>query len=89
MAVTLAQVLTTVDDALRRGYYDDKLGRVAEYDVTFCALDRVAETWKGNISYKVADALEIRQAMFVIDAESGDLRVFVSGEWEWEVKARA
>jgi hypothetical protein len=89
MAVTLAQVLTTVDDALRRGSYEEKLGRVAEYDVTFCALDRVAETWKGNISYKVADALEIRQAMFVIDAESGDLRVFVTGEWEWEVKARA
>lgn len=89
MAVTLAQVLTTVDDALRRGYYEDKLGRVAEYDVTFCALDRVAETWKGNISYKVADALEIREAMFVIDAESGDLRVFVTGEWEWELKARA
>ena len=87
MAVTLAQVLTTVDDALRRGYYEDKLGKVAEYDVTFCALDHVAETWKGNISYKVADALEIRQAMFVIDAESGDLRVFVSGQWDWEVHA--
>jgi hypothetical protein len=87
MAVTLAQVLTTVDDALRRGYYDDKLGKVDEYDVTFCALDRIAETWKGNISYKVADALEIRQAMFVIDAESGDLRAFVSGQWDWEVHA--
>jgi len=48
MAVTLAQVLTTVDDALRRGYYEDKLGRVAEYDVTFCALDRVVR-WRTRL----------------------------------------
>ena len=86
MTVKLAQVLATVEDALKHGYYEDKLGKVAEYDVTFCALDRIAETWKGNISYKVADELEIRQALFVIDAESGDLRVFVSGQWDWEVK---
>jgi hypothetical protein len=86
MTVKLNQVLAAVDDALTCGYYADRLGRVAEYDVTFCALDRVAETWKGNISYKVADELEIRQAMFVVDAESGDLRVFVSGQWDWEVR---
>jgi hypothetical protein len=86
MTVKLNQVLAAVDHALTGGSYDDKLGKVAEYDVTFCALDRVAETWKGNISYKVADELEIRQAMFVIDAESGDLRVFVSGQWDWEVR---
>jgi hypothetical protein len=86
MTVKLNQVLAAVDDALTCGSYEDRLGRVAEYDVTFCALDRVAETWKGNISYKVAEELEIRQAMFVVDAETGDLRVFASGQWDWEVK---
>lgn len=86
MAVKLAQVLATVDEALKKNRYQGKLGKVAEYDVTFCALDHIADAWKGNIIYKMATELEVRDARFVIDADSGDIRLFTSGQWDWAVK---
>jgi len=86
MTVKLAQVLATVDDALRGGQYEAKLGKADEYDVTFCVLDRVSELWKGNVSYKVSEELELRDAKFAIDAESGDIRLFILGQWAWQVQ---
>jgi hypothetical protein len=86
MTVKLTQVLSTVDDALRSGKYEAKLGKVDEYDVTFCVLDRVSELWKGNVSYKVAEELELRDAKFAIDAESGALRLFLLGQWNWQMQ---
>ena len=86
MTVKLAQVLSIVDDALKNDRYEDRLCKIAEYDVTFCALDYIGDAWKGNVTYKVATELEVRDARFAIDAESGHLRLFTLGHWDWEVK---
>ncbi len=85
MAVSFTDVLQTVYNALKSDEYEEKLGKVADYEITFCGLDAETNSWKVNLRYTVQGEVDLSHARFSIDAESGEIAALVSGQWDWHV----
>ena len=76
MVITFGDVRDKIEEYLKTAL------KITEFDITFAKLDEKEDIWKVNVEFKEkGDDVLPRSALFVLDAESGDVRQFEKGRY--------